>query len=111
VNIWAVIVGGGVVTFLTRLSFIAAEGRVAVPAWFRSMLPFVPVATLSAIVAPALLRPGGEWQVAVSSPRLVAGLVAIAVAAVWRNVFVTLTAGFATFLVLLLVQGAGRALT
>ncbi len=101
-NVWVVIVAGGVVTFLTRLSFIAAEGRFAVPAWFRSMLPFVPVATLTAIIAPDLLRPGGEWQVAISSPRLVAGAVAIAVAAIWRNVFLTLTAGFVVFLALIL---------
>ncbi len=103
-RIWAVILAGGVVTFLTRLSFIAAEGRLAGPAWFRSMLPFVPVATLTAIVAPALLRPGGEWQLAVSNPRLVAGVVAIAIAAIWRNVFVTLTTGFAVFLVLILTS-------
>ncbi len=100
-TIWAVIVAGGVLTFLTRLSFIAAEGRFALPAWFRAMLPFVPVATLTAIIAPALLRPGGEWQVAVSNPRLVAGAVAIAVAAIRRNVFVTLTVGFSVFLLLI----------
>ncbi len=100
-RIWIVIVAGGVVTFLTRASFIAAEGRVAVPAWFRSMLPFVPVATLTAIVAPALLRPGGDWHLAPSNPRLVAGAVAIAVAAVGRNVFVTLAAGFTVYFLLI----------
>ena len=75
-SIWAVIVAGGLVTFLTRLSFIAAEGRFAVPAWFRAMLPFVPVATLTAIIAPALAHPGGAWQVSLSNPRLVAGALA-----------------------------------
>lgn len=101
-NIWAVIFACGVLTFLMRLSFIAAEGRLAVPAWFRSMLPFVPVATLVAIIAPELLRPGGAWQLTIGNPRLVAGAVAIAVAAIWRNVFLTLTAGFSVFLVLIL---------
>jgi branched-subunit amino acid transport protein len=100
VTIWAVILCGGLITFLTRLSFIAVEGRFTVPAWFRAMLPFVPVATLTAIVAPALLRAGGSWQVSVSNPRLVAGALAIAVAAVWRNVFLTLAVGFGAFIAL-----------
>jgi branched-subunit amino acid transport protein len=102
VSIWAVIVAGGVVTFVTRLSFIAAEGRVAVPAWFRAMLPFVPVATLTALYAPDLLRPGGAWHVSLANPRLVAGAAAIAVAAISRSVFLTLVVGFGTFLLLIL---------
>jgi branched-subunit amino acid transport protein len=102
VSIWAVIVAGGVVTFLTRLSFIAAEGRLSVPAWFRAMLPFVPVATLTALFAPDLLRPGGAWHVSVENPRLVAGLIAIIIAAVSRSVFLTLAVGFGVFLLLIL---------
>ncbi len=100
-SVWAVILAGGAVTFLTRLSFIAAEGRIAMPGWFRAMLPFVPVATLSAIFAPALLRPGGAWQVSLANPRLVAGAVAIAVAAVSRSVLLTIAVGFGAFLLLI----------
>ncbi len=100
VSLWLVMVAGGLVTFLTRLSFIAAEGRIAVPRWFRAMLPFVPVATLTALVVPALLRPGGTWDVSVGNPRLIAGIVAVVVAAVSRNVLLTIVIGFAVFLVL-----------
>lgn len=101
-NIWLVILAGGAVTFLTRLSFIAAEGRLTVPTWFRAMLPYVPVATLTAIIAPALLRPGGAWDLSPANPRLVAGAVAVVVAARWRNVFLTIAAGFAAFLLVFL---------
>lgn len=101
-SIWAVIVACGVITFLTRLSFIAAEGRFAVPPWFRAMLPFVPVATLTALIAPDLLRPGGAWHVSLHNPRLVAGALAIVVAAVSRSVFLTLTVGLGTFVLLIL---------
>lgn len=97
-NLWMVMVAGGAVTFLTRLSFIAAEGRISVPRWFRAMLPFVPVATLTALVAPALLRPGGAWDVSVGNERLIAGVVAVVVAGVGRNVLLTLSIGFAVFL-------------
>ena len=92
---------GGLLTFLTRLSFIAAEGRVSVPRWFRAMLPFVPVATLTALIAPAILRPGGSWADPAANPRLLAGAAAVLVAALSRNVLLTLSLGFATFLALL----------
>ncbi len=97
-SLWLVMVAGGLITFLTRLSFIAAEGRFVVPRWFRSMLPFVPVATLTALVAPALLRAGGAWNASPGNPRLLAGLVAVAVAAVSRNVLLTICVGFAVYL-------------
>ena len=97
-SLWLVMVAGGAITFLTRLSFIAAEGRIAVPRWFRAMLPFVPVAVLTALVAPDLFRPGGAWNVSPASPRLLAGAVAVAVAALTRNVLLTISIGFAVFL-------------
>jgi branched-subunit amino acid transport protein len=96
VSFWIVMVLGGAITFATRISFIAAEGRYAVPDWFRAMLPFVPIATLTAIVAPELARPGGgALDLSPSNARLVAGLAAIAIAAATRHVLLTIAGGFA----------------
>lgn len=94
-SLWLVLAAGGAITFATRLSFIAAEGRLAVPRWFRAMLPYVPVATLTAIVAPELARPGGGWDLSAANPRLVAGCAAIAIAALTRNALLTIASGFA----------------
>lgn len=99
-SFWVVMLLGGLLTFATRISFIALEGRIAVPAWFRAMLPFVPIATLTAIIVPELVMPGGAVQVGVGNARLVAGCVAVAVAAITRNVLVTIAVGFAVLLVL-----------
>jgi branched-subunit amino acid transport protein len=85
---------GGAITFATRLSFIAAEGRFTVPGWFRAMLPFVPIATLTALIAPELARPGGSWDHSAGNARLVGGLAAIAIAAATRNVLLTIGGGF-----------------
>jgi branched-subunit amino acid transport protein len=104
VSIWLVMVAAGVITFLTRLSFIAAEGRLTLPRWFHAMLPFVPVATLTAILVPEVLRPGGAWNLSPGSPRIVAGAVAVLVAALSRNVLLTLTLGFATFVVMVAMR-------
>jgi branched-subunit amino acid transport protein len=100
VTFWLVMIAGGAITFLTRLSFIAAEGKVELPGWFRALLPYVPVATLAAIVAPELFRPGGGWDVSFGNERLVAGVVAIAVAAATRSALVTIAVGFVVLIVL-----------
>lgn len=99
-SIWLTLVACGVVTFAIRLSFIAAEGRVTFPRWFRVLLPFVPVATLTALVIPELLLPQGALWLSWSNSRLVAGLAAIVIAAVTRSVLWTLVGGFAVLALL-----------
>jgi branched-subunit amino acid transport protein len=94
VSFWLVMLAGGAVTFAIRLSFIAAEGRVALPRWFRATLPYVPVATLTAIIVPEVVMPGGRLALSLANGRLVAGCVAVAIAAVTRNVLVTIAVGF-----------------
>jgi branched-subunit amino acid transport protein len=97
-NIWLVMAACGGLTFLIRLSFIALEGRYRPPSWFVILLPFVPVAALSALTSPELILAAGEFRPA--NPRLWAGLVAIAVAAWRRNTLLTIGSGFAALLVL-----------
>jgi branched-subunit amino acid transport protein len=100
-TLWAVMWVGGGLTLLIRLSFIAVEGKIVFPEWFRSMLPYVPIATLSALIAPELVRSGGTWHVSMANPRLVAGCAAIALAAATRNVLLTIVGGFLVFVLML----------
>lgn len=94
-SVWPTMIVCGLVTFALRLSFIAAEGRVTFPRWFRVLLPFVPVATLTALVVPELLLSRGALWLSWDNARLMAGLVAIAIAAITRSVLWTLMGGFA----------------
>ncbi len=93
-----VFIGAGLATFLIRLSFIAVEGRVRLPAWFRTALQFVPAAMLSALIAPDLLMHDGAVYVSPTNARLVAGLVAIVIAARTRSVGWTIAGGMATLI-------------
>jgi branched chain amino acid efflux pump len=90
------LVVAGVLTFLTRLSFIALLGRFELPPLAARALRFVPPAVLSAIIFPELVLRGGELQLGWRNPRLLAGLAAALVAWRSRNVFLTIAAGMAT---------------
>jgi branched-subunit amino acid transport protein len=93
-----VMVAAGLATFLIRLSFIAVEGRVQLPRWFRISLQFVPAAMLSALIAPDLLMHDGALFLSLANPRLVAGAVAVAVSAWTRSVGWTIASGMAVLI-------------
>ncbi len=99
-NIWWLMAACGVITFGIRYSFIAAEGHFQPPGWFRRLLPFVPIAALTALTVPELLLVDGGILLGIDNPRLWAGLVAIIVAAVWRNTLLTIGCGFLAFFLL-----------
>lgn len=90
--LWTMLIGG-LVTFLTRLSFIALEGKYKAPEHFRRALPLVPVAALSALIVPELLLVQGALA-PLTSPRLIAGGVAVLVAWRFKNATLTIVAGF-----------------
>lgn len=105
-RIWFVIIAGGVITFLIRLSFIFAFGRLRLPDWFTRGLRYVPPAVLSAIILPELANWNGEAvNLAWNNPQILAGLVAVVAAWRTRNVVITLASGLACFLILMVWMG------
>jgi branched-subunit amino acid transport protein len=90
----------GAITFAIRYSFTAAEGHFQPPGWFHRLLPFVPIAALTALTVPELLLMQGELVLGSGNSRLWAGLVAIVAAAVWRNTLLTIGVGFLAFFLL-----------
>lgn len=87
----------GALTFAIRYSFIALEGHYQPPSWFIRWLPFVPIAALTALTVPELLLVAGQLDIGVDNSRFWAGLLAIAVAARWRNTLLTIASGFVAF--------------
>lgn len=85
----------GLVTFATRLSFIALLGRVDVPPFFRRALRYVPPAVLSAIVFTEILVRDGAPDLSPGNVRLLAGAAAAVVAWRTRNVLLTIAVGMA----------------
>jgi branched-subunit amino acid transport protein len=89
------LVAAGVLTYLTRLSFIALLGRFELPPLAARALRFVPPAVLSAIIFPELMLRGEELQLGWRNARLLSGLIAALVAWRTRNVFLTIAVGMA----------------
>jgi len=104
-NIWTIMIIGGLLTFATRLSFIFLLDRIKLPDWFRRGLRFVPVAVLSAIILPDLTSPTGTLFLNWRNPQLLAGIVAILVAWKTKNVILTILAGIATLVVFQVMLG------
>jgi branched-subunit amino acid transport protein len=104
-NIWLIMIGGGLVTFAIRFSFIYLFGRLQVPDSLRRALGYVPPAVLSAIVFPELFLPGGVLDLSVGNLRLLAGLVAILVAWFSRNTILTILTGMGALALLTVLVG------
>ena len=99
-NIWLVLLLGGLITFGIRFSFIYLFGRFQVPETLRRALHYVPPAVLSAIVFPELFMRDSGLYLSPENFRLLAGLAAVAVAWLSRNTLVTILAGMAVLFVL-----------
>jgi branched-subunit amino acid transport protein len=103
-NIWLVMLLGGLITFGMRFSLIYLFGRFEIPETVRRALHYVPPAVLSAIIFPELFLPGGTLDLSLGNTRLLAGLIAILVAWFTRNTLITILAGMlALFLLKLLL--------
>jgi len=100
VNIWPVILLGGLITFGMRFSLIYLFGRFEVPETIRRALHYVPPAVLSAIIFPELFVHEGALNLALDNYRLLAGLLAVLVAWFSKNTLITIIAGMLVFFLL-----------
>jgi branched-subunit amino acid transport protein len=100
-EIWTVIVVLGVATACTRSALWMVGHRVTIPRRVQEMLRFAPACALAAIVAPDfMLGPQGDIQLAVTNPKLLAGIVAIAYYLWRRHMLQTIIIGMLVFTVL-----------
>jgi branched-subunit amino acid transport protein len=91
--IWGAMLAMGVLTLSLRASFLVLPEKVQLPTLLRRALRFVPAAVLTAIYAPELMVQSGAIDLTLDNARLLAGLVAIAVAWRLRRTFFTIVVG------------------
>lgn len=102
-NLWLVIIGMGIITYLIRITPILLLERFELHPNILQALRFVPVAVLSAIIFPEMFQPGGQLDISFGNDRLIAGTIAIGVAYVTKNVIWTVGLGMVVLWVLQLI--------
>ena len=90
---WLLILGLALTSFIPRASFILLLARWPVPASAQRALRYVPAAVFSAILVPELVLTAGSLHIGLDNPRLLAGILAGAIAWRTRNTLLTIAAG------------------
>jgi len=100
-NVWVIVVVGGLITYAMRASFIALGDRLRLPDPIQQALRYVAPAAFAAIAAPAVL--GGDHLANFDQdwPRIIAIVAAGAVVYKTRNVPLSLSAGMGMLWLLL----------
>lgn len=91
--IWFVIISTGLINFVTRFSMFSGFTPKRLPNWLEDALGFVPIAVLTAIIAPAVLFNDVGTIAIVDNTRFYAALVAIIAALITRSVLATISIG------------------
>lgn len=100
-EIWTVIMVLGVATACCRSALWMVGHRVTIPRRVQEMLRYAPACALAAIVAPDfMLGPQGEVELAVTNPKLLAGIISLAYYLWRRNMLQTIVIGMMVFTVL-----------
>ncbi|PRY24346.1 branched-subunit amino acid transport protein [Aliiruegeria haliotis] len=103
-EIWALIAGMAVGTFLIRFSFLGLIGGRELPPWVQRHLRYTPVAVLPALVAPLVAWPeatGGQPDLA----RILAALVTAASGYITRSLLAAIACGLGTLYFALYLLG------
>jgi branched-subunit amino acid transport protein len=92
-KLWLVILAVGGLNYLSRLSFIAFFANRGIPRLLARALKYVPAAMLTALVVPMILVVPAVEAAQGAGPRIVAAIVAVAVAYFTHSTLATLAAG------------------
>ncbi|MDA7719712.1 AzlD domain-containing protein [Alphaproteobacteria bacterium] len=99
--IWLVMIATGLFTFATRFIMLSNIIGNRPPPWLVDALGFVPIAVLTAIIAPAILLDPANQTIALwDNPRLFAAILAIIAALITRQMITTIVVGLVALWIL-----------
>ncbi|MEL6240738.1 MAG: AzlD domain-containing protein [Pseudomonadota bacterium] len=102
-NLWIVIIGLGIGSYLLRFTFLGIVGNRPMPEWFLRHLRYTAVAIIPALVTPIIAFSGDNgWP---EPARLTASIVTVLVCWITKNVLIAIAAGLATLYTLLYLLG------
>jgi branched-subunit amino acid transport protein len=100
VMVWVTILLAALVTFLLRYLPMKLLERQRLAPWLERALRYVPTATLSGLVFPALLLQNNQLALSFTNDRLIAGILAAVLAYYSRNALLTIVGGLVALWIL-----------
>jgi branched-subunit amino acid transport protein len=100
IELWMTIVLAALVTFLLRYLPMKLLEKQRLAPWLERALRYVPAATLSGLVFPALLLQNNKLVLTFANDRLIAGIFAIVLAYFSRNAVLTIVGGLVALWIL-----------
>jgi branched-subunit amino acid transport protein len=100
VHLWVTILLAALVSFLLRYLPMKLLEKQRLAPWLERALRYVPAATLSGLVFPALLLQNNQLALSLSNDRLVAGILAAVIAYFSRNAVFTIIGGLVALWIL-----------
>jgi branched-subunit amino acid transport protein len=92
------IAGMFLVTFSVRYALLPLSGRIRFSPGIERALRYVPVAVLTAIIAPAAMMPGGDTlQLSPANPYLIGAVFTAIIGWFGKNLLITIIGGMAVF--------------
>lgn len=99
-DIFFIIIGAALVTFIPRVLPLMLLSRITIPAWGMRWLNFVPIAVMSALIAQELFVQDGEFMLSSNNLELIAALPTFWVAIKTRSLLGTVVTGIISLMVL-----------
>ncbi|GBF76773.1 branched-chain amino acid ABC transporter [Paenibacillus sp. 598K] len=102
-DIFLIIFGAALVTFLPRVLPLMLLSRIAIPEWGMRWLSYVPIAVMAALVAQELFIEGGKFAALSTNVELIAALPTFWVAVKTRSLLGTVVTGVVSLMLLRLL--------
>ncbi|QPM90707.1 AzlD domain-containing protein [Pseudooceanicola algae] len=103
-DLWIVIIGLGIGSYLLRFVFLGIIGSRPMPVWLMRHLRYTAVAVLPALVTPMVVWPAGT-DGSFDMARLLAALTTFGIGLWFRNTLAAIIGGAATLYLMLWVLG------
>lgn len=102
-EIWGVIIGLTLITFITRGFFLLVGERMELSETIQNALRYAPAAALVAIIAPEMFFAQGSSELEINSPYLWGGVCSIIAFWLTRSMLLTIILGILAFTAIRLV--------
>lgn len=98
-----IIIGMSIVTHIPRIMPLVVLSKLNLPPLLLCWLKYIPVAVLSALLAPAILMPEGKLAIGLDNKYLIASLPCFIISIKTKNLFLTVVTGIITMMLLQLI--------